>query len=65
MPMIIQTTCGRFYQVRDAGPGLEHVWLGQEMKPVKRGKLDCGFLPKGKAEILVRRAAANVVKGGA
>jgi hypothetical protein len=58
MTTIIETLCNRTYRVRDAGPGLEHAWLGVE---VKRTKL--GFVPKKNArETLVRKVAARVVE---
>lgn len=55
--MIIETSCNRFFTVRDAGPGLEHVYLGTEVKLVKGA-----YVPKKNArEILVRRAATRIV----
>ena len=57
MPRIIETLAGQFFQVRDAGAGLDHVWLGIEVKRVKGG-----FAAKAKArEILVRKAGTRVI----
>jgi hypothetical protein len=54
--MIIETSN---YQVREAGAGLQHVWLGVEVKRVKGG-----FAPKAKArEVLVRKEASHIVTG--
>lgn len=55
--MIIQTTCSRLFQVSPAGPGLDHVWTGVEVRRVKGG-----FAPKAKAKpTLVRKAGARPV----
>lgn len=59
--MIVETPCNRFYKVRDAGAGLDHVWLGVELKRVRLAGRDAGFLPKGKPETLVRKAGARIV----
>lgn len=54
---IIETSANQLFQVRDAGPGLDHVFLGVEVKRVRGG-----FAPKAKArEICVRRACTRVV----
>lgn len=37
--MIIETTCNRFYIVRETGnPDLNHVWLGQEVRFDKKSQ---------------------------
>lgn len=57
---IIEDNAGSFYSVRDAGPGLEHVYIGI---PVKRTA--AGFVPKaGARERLVRRLLTRVVQEG-
>ena len=57
--MIIETSCNRFYKVRETGDAdLAHVWLGVEQKRV-RGS----FVPKKNAvEVLVRKAATRIVE---
>ncbi len=57
---IIETTCNHLYRVTDAGPRLEHLYLGIEVKRVRGG-----FADKAKAKPeLVRRAACRVVAEG-
>ena len=57
---IIEDNAGSFYSVRDAGPGLEHAYIGI---PVKRTA--AGFVPVAKArERLVRRLLTRVVLEG-
>lgn len=57
--MIIQTTAGELFQVRETGDAsLEHVWLGVAVK--RSGE---NFIPKKNArEILVRKMATRVVR---
>jgi hypothetical protein len=56
--MIIETSSNQFFRVSDA-PGIDHAWLGVEVKRVKGG-----WEAKAKARpILVRKAATRVVEG--
>ena len=55
---IVETTCNRLFRVRDAGPGLDHVWLGTELN--RR----TGEPKKGAREVPVRRAGCRVVREG-
>ena len=58
MAQIIETSDNRFFQVADAGAGLDHVWIGVEVKRVKGV-----WAPKAKArEQLVRKAATRIVE---
>lgn len=55
--MIIETSSNQFFRVREAGNGIDHAWLGIEVKRVKGA-----WVPKAKArEMLVRKAATRVV----
>lgn len=57
---IVETSSNQFFSVKPAGPGLDHVWEGVEVKRVK-GE----WVPKAKARpILVRKAASRLVEGG-
>jgi hypothetical protein len=42
--MIVETTCNHLYDVRPAD-GLDHVWIGTEVKRAKGG----GYVPKARA----------------
>jgi hypothetical protein len=55
--MIIETSAGQRFSVR-AASGIDHAWIGVEVKSVK-GQ----WVPKAKArEILVRKAATKVIE---
>ena len=56
--MVVETSSNQFFSVAEiATPGLEHVWLGIEVKKVK-GE----YVPKAKARpILVRKYGCRVV----
>lgn len=55
---IIETSSNQFFRVSPAGPGLDHVWNGIEVKKV-RGE----WVAKAKArQMLVRKAATRVVE---
>lgn len=57
--MIVETSANQFYRVEDAGNGIEHAWLGVEVKRVKGA-----WVAKVKARpCLVRKAATRVVEG--
>lgn len=68
--MIIQTSAGQLFQVRETG--LDHAWIGTEVK--RSFAMNCGdgpdygkrravYEPKAKArEILVRKAATTIVQ---
>ena len=54
---VVETLANQLFQVRDAGPGLDHVFLGVEVKRSKGG-----FVPKAKArEIAVRKLGTRLV----
>ena len=54
---VIEDSANQLYIVRDAGAGLEHVYLGT---PAKR--IAGGYVPKAKTrERLVRRAVTRIV----
>ncbi len=53
----MSSTATRLFAVRAAGAGLDHCYLGIEVKRTK-----AGFVPRAKArETLIRRAATRVV----
>lgn len=55
---IVETSSNQFFRVEPAGPGLDHVWEGVEVKKVK-GE----WIPKVNARpMLVRKAAARIVR---
>lgn len=57
MQTIIETTSNQFFSVTSAGPGLDHVWEGVEVKKVKGD-----WVPKAKARpTLVRKAATRLI----
>lgn len=65
MNMIIETTCNRFYQVRETGnPDLAHVWLGEEVRFDKKAQ---AWIKKpnrkgsGNRPQLVRKEGSRVV----
>ena len=63
--MIIETSANQFYRVTDAGPGLDHCWMGV---PVKLAKGEwvltakAAKKPQGKSGELVRKAGCRVVQ---
>lgn len=59
--MIVETSSNQLFQVRPAGGGIDHAWLGIEVKRV--GPRDAyEFTPKKNArETLVRKAGCRVV----
>ena len=55
--MIIETSSNQFFDVKPAD-GIDHAWLGVEVKRVKGG-----YAPKAKARpILVRKAGSKVIE---
>ncbi|MGA0594946.1 hypothetical protein [Enterovirga sp. CN4-39] len=55
--MIVETTANQLFRVRSAGAGLDHVWVGTQVKRSARG-----FVPKAKArDILVRKVGCRIV----
>jgi hypothetical protein len=57
--MIVETTSNQLYKVEPA-EGIDHAWLGVEVKRVRGG----GYAPKAKAQpILVRKAGSKVIDG--
>ena len=55
--MIVETTCNHLYDVRPAD-GLDHVWIGTEVKRAKGG----GYVPKARARpTLVRKEGSRVI----
>jgi len=56
--MTIETSSNQFFRVR-AAAGIEHAWIGIEVKRVKGA-----WIVKAKArEMLVRKAATRIVEG--
>jgi hypothetical protein len=56
-PMIVETSSNQLFDVKPAD-GIDHAWLGVEVKRVKGG----GYAPKAKARpILVRKAGSRVI----
>ena len=55
--MIVETSANQLFRVRPAGAGLDHVWVGTQVKRSARG-----FVPKAKArDILVRKEGCRIV----
>jgi hypothetical protein len=54
--MIVETSSNQFFDVKPAD-GIDHAWLGVEVKRVKGG----GYAPKAKARPL-RKAGSKVIE---
>ena len=57
--MIVIDNNGQYFRVTDAGPGLDHVFLGVPVKRVRGGFAD----KAGARARLIRRLGCTVVEG--
>lgn len=56
--MIIRTSAGQLFQVREAGEEMPHAWIGIEVRAIA-GRFVSRAKPR---EILVRKAATTIVQ---